>query len=699
MNTPWRDRPWRLRSAALVIAALVVACLQWLAPQALSGVEEQAGDLAWRVGASAQPERRLVVVDIDEASLREVGPWPWPRSTLAQLALKLGQAGAVVQAYDINFSDAKEGDGLLRDAWARSPVVAGQLFSIDSGVTPRAGELAGALGQTGCPPFAPRSHGFYGTAPVLLGARPAIGHLTPRVEADGVVRKVPALVCQDGRAYPSLALTALWRAGHEADAGQRLPAPDWHWQRADEGEGGWWAPHAWLTSASLPGLKVPLDDRGDLRVPYRLDRKAFASVSAAEVLRDGSDLSVLKGALVLVGATAFGIGDTVATPHASVAAGLEIHAQTVAAMLDHRLPYSPRHAGTLAWLAIVGIGLILLVLSQRRGSIPAKRLPLAGVVLAAVGWLGASVLLVQADLWLPWSAPALFAMLGSVSLATAEHALTRAQRERLSAHLGAYLPGPVAQQLMVSDPSGSVQVEQRPISVLLADIRNFSAFAAHRPPQETAAVLHAFCCIAVDVVEQHGGVVENVVGDSVLAVWNAYSECADHSQQALAAAQELVRATRQLLEGTQPTSESSPVQPLALGVGVETGSAIVGSFGPTRRRAHAALGEPVSVASRIQQMTLDLSIPILVGPNLASSLPAEAMEPLGEYLLEGLGRHYALYAPRSWGELVPTDPQWVRSATAAADRLSEPSGWSHWADSSNPGPLQSGAASIHLRDA
>ena len=161
---------------------------------------------------------------------------------------------------------------------------------------------------------------------------------------------------------------------------------------------------------------------------------------------------------------------------------------------------------------------------RQRGA-PAKRLPIAGAALAALCVAAAYAALTEADQWWPWAGPALYAMLAATALATAEHALARAQRERLSAHLGAYLPAPVAQRLMASEPSGHLQVQRRPVSVLVADIRNFSAFAQHRPPEETAALLHAFYCVAVDVVEHHGGVVEQIAGDSVLAVWNAYADC------------------------------------------------------------------------------------------------------------------------------------------------------------------------------
>ena len=699
MTSLWRDHPWRVRPAALALAALLVAGLHTLAPQVFSGAEQLAGDVSWKMMSTSREERRFIVVDIDEASLREFGPWPWPRAKVAQLAQRLSQAGALVQAYDISFPDAKPDDSALRLAWERQPIVAAQIFSLDAAATPSVGTVAGALAATGCPDFAPRSHGFYGTSDEILNAQPALGHITPRIERDGVVRKLPALVCHEGRAYPSLALAALWRAAQGAGAAGQVAKPDWEWHVAGglgfSNSGS--APPVWLTSRSLPGLVVPLDSQGHLRVPYRVDRKALASVSAADVLRGQIDLSVLKGTIVLIGATAFGIGDTVATPQAAVASGIEVHAQALAGLLDNHIPFTPVSA-PLWQLAAMGLvaGCLLLLVTRRFGG-PVKRLPLAGVALASACWLAAVAGLVLADFWLPWAAAALFSVLASVSLATAEHAMARAQRERLSAHLGAYLPTPVALRLAASDPSGQILVEQRDVSVLMADIRNFSAFAAHRPAQETAALLHAFCCIAVDVVEQHGGVVENVVGDSVMAVWNAYSGCADHPRQAMTAAQELLRATRPLLESGSPSPESSPVQPLALGIGLESGMAIVGSFGPSRRRAHAALGEPVSVASRIQKMTLDLSMPILAGPELAARLPSQATEVLGEYLLEGLSKQYALYAPVAWAELVPTDASWMSAATAT-DRQSDPPTWSRWADGPAAGGSQRGAP-FSLRDA
>lgn len=684
----WRKYPGLLRAAALAVSAAAALLPSVWAPQAVVGVEDIVGDALWRLGASGQPEKRVVLVDIDERSLRELGPWPWARTTMAELSTRMRGAGVQVQAFDINFPDPRPGDDALAAAWAASSTVVAQLFSIDPSITARTGVVSGALAAPGCPAFAPPSFGYYGTAADLLTANPAAGHITPRVGADGVVRQVPALICHEGRAYASLALATLWRLAVPAGA-----EPDWQWHVPGSSAASPFpaglAPAAWLTSRSLPGIAVPLDGHGNMRVPYGLTREAFSAVSAAELLRGPPDPALLRGAIAIVGATAFGMGDVVATPQSAVASGLEVHAQTLVGLLDNHLPYTPAAWPWLEAALMAAVALSLLAVATRRRGVPAKRLPLAGLLLSVAVFGATAVLLLQFALWLPWFGLVVFTVLASVLLATLEHALTRAQRERLSAHLGAYLPAPVAERLMASEPSGSLQLELREVSVLVADIRNFKALATHGQPEQVAALLHAYCCEAVDVVERHGGVVDNVVGDSILAVWTAANGNADHARHALAAAQELVRATRPLFVSRTAVAENSVVQPLALGVGVESGLAIVGSFGPARRRAHAALGEPVSVANRIQQMTADLSLPIVVGPQLAGLLGPQGLEPIGEYLLEGLAKHYQLFAPVDWSDLVAVDSNWATSAAGNSDKAAEAAEWSRWGDVPRAGQASS----------
>lgn len=685
----WRRYPWVLRGLALLASALAALAPGLLWPGGVTSIEDRVGDSYWALSASSQTERRIALVDIDERSLREVGPWPWPRVTLARLVDQIKAAGAEVQVLDIVLAEPRPDDPVLKVALQAAMPVVAQVFSLNPDVAPMVGEVGGGGVAGPCDATTPRSYGHYGLASTLIDAHPITGHITPRVDADGVIRHLPARICHADQAHPALALSALWRAaGQRAVQGQGpgpRAQPDWKIQ--PEADAGWWGPASRLVSNSLPGVQVPLDARGNLRVPYRLAREALVSVSAADLLRQsGAAREALRGSLVLVGATAFGMGDTVATPLSPVSSGLEVHAQTLVGLIDGAIPYTPARWPWVQGLLFMAIAAALLFAGTSGSGAPAKRLPLMGIGLAVAMVAGAVFGLHQWHLWLPWFAVALFVLLASVSLATVEHAMARAQRERLSAHLGAYLPATVAERLMATEPTGTLQFEPRQVSVLVSSVRNFNALATLGSPQELAALLHAYCCLAVEVVEKHEGVVEHVVGDAITAVWNAGNDCPDHPARAVEAARELVSATSTLFASRHPVAENDLIQPLALGIGLESGPVLVGSYGPERRRAHTVLGESVSVALRLEQMTADLSVPILLGPQLAAQLPPHAVEPLGEYLLEGLGSPVSLATLADWPDLVTVDPQWALSATSGGDGSVESQPWSRWGVRSRPTP-------------
>jgi adenylate cyclase len=625
--------PWRLRLVAMLCAAVCVLAFTALAPGLLPALEERATDMFWRVGASASgdvEERRFVIVDIDEASIAQEGAWPWPRERVAELSKQLGALGASLQIYDVVFPERRPGDEVLIAQFARQPVVLAQIFSLDPAVPVAVGKPQAPLaaGAPACGPQVPLAAGYIANSPAL-SAIPglAVGHITPRIAADGAVRHLPAIVCYQGRAHPSLGLAAIVR-GAEAEAGWSLV------------RGGGWLDSPWrLTHPALPGMSVPLDDNGDARVSYRLPRRALVSVSAADVLSGRAPADLFRGSWALVGATAFGIGDAVPTPHGGSVAGVEVNAQFMSALLDDRVPYTPRAADALLLgLGLAGGALLLLILAMRRVAV--LTLPLAGLTLALVLLALHGSLQLGSNVWLGWAAPALFCVLAGVLLAGVEHARARFERGRIYGNLASYLPEPVAKAIAFHEPTDAIEAQRREITVLFADIRNFSAYCEGRPPEEAAGLLHAFFTAANRIVEAHGGLVEEFIGDAVMAVWNAPSDCPDHAARALGAARALQTEISNLFGHTPPGLE-----PLALGIGIETGSALVGSFGPANRRTHTAMGETVTIAARLQAMTADLAQPILLGEGTAARLPANAVLSLGSFLLEGMRASRIIYAP------------------------------------------------------
>jgi len=175
--------------------------------------------------------------------------------------------------------------------------------------------------------------------------------------------------------------------------------------------------------------------------------------------------------------------------------------------------------------------------------------------------------------------------------------------------------------------------------VLFADIRNFSIYCETRPPEEATAVLHAFFSMVTRLVELNGGVVESFQGDAVLAAWGSESDTSQ-PDLALTTAVAIFRESLKLLPRPQPDE----LAPLALGIGLETGLATVGSFGLARRRTHLAIGHPVTMAQRLQEMTIELAHPILLGEGIAASIGSHRLVSQGVFLLEGLKTPSHIYA-------------------------------------------------------
>jgi len=629
----------RLRWLALAVALLAWAAVALLAPGALQQADERATDLVWQLSAESAEERRVVVVDIDDASLQRIGPWPWPRETQARLVDALRAQGASLQLYDVVFADARQGTNELARALeatrAAGPAVLAQVFALKHESSQQSGRLAGALpGQACLPPSAP-AQGYVAN---VAGLDTPAGHITPRLDADGAVRRLPALVCFGQRNYPALALAGLLALDRPGN-----PVP----LTAQPGSRPW--DPAWtLTLSGMPGLRVPLDANGDIRVPYHKARSSLISIPAADVLEGKlAQPNVLAGAWVLVGASAFGLADAVPTALGGAVSGVEVHAQLLTGILDEAVPFTPRAAALFqaGWAALAI--LVLLALSWNRAAAGSKLqsrhvlwIPVAAVALAVLGFALHAAALLAVDWWLGWAHASLAILLVGLCLGLAEHARSLSEKGRLFRNLASYLPAAVAEKVALLEPSGEISAERRDLTVLVADVRNFSAYCEVRTPEDAARVLHRFYGTASSIVELHGGTVEEMAGDSLIAVFNGSRPCADHPARGLAAARELwLRCSEEL-----PNVPPQGLEPLGLGVGIESGSALVGSFGPASRRVHTVLGMPMTVAMRLEEMTAELAYPILVGAETAErvGVPFDrqelALKPLGTFLLPGL-RH------------------------------------------------------------
>lgn len=637
----FHSAPLALSRLLVLTMVFVIAYLAFiLLSQPLQNLEQRLGALGWTLSPDTEVEQAINLVTIDERSLAAVGPWPWAREDMARLVSAIDAAGAQLQLHDIVYPESRPGDEVMLAALqqARGAVIA-HLPTLESnpgvsGQAPgvRTGLMSHPVSGVACQPGSetlslPMSNQFL--APNASFVTVPQGHITAVIDSDGAVRKTPALICVDGQAYPALALTAFlsrfggdqWRVSLER--GESLLDAPWTLKLAD-----------------YPGLEVPLDEQGNIRISFDQHPSAFTAISAIDLMEGNIDTSILANTWVLVGGTAFGMGDIVPTPYDGGATGIELQARLLSSLLDVAVPYTPTGAPVIQFALSLLFAAVIFTLASAEGRLSAYGLPVAALLTPLLALAMHGQLLNEYNLWVGWIYSALYGLMAAGAMLLLEQSRIRVERGRVFGNLNSYLPQTLAREIAYSLPSSSINAQRANVTLLNADLRNFSAFGETRPPEESAAVLHYFFTRATAIIEEHHGRVHEFKGDGVLAVWDDHGE--ESAKQALAAAQAMQNAIHSLL----PDHALNGLEPLALGIGIEQGRVLVGSIGPAHRRTHTLLGDTVAITFRIQEMTAELAQPILIGECAARQIGADTLESQGSYLLSGLRTLHVLYAPQ-----------------------------------------------------
>ena len=633
LSNALRDHPLLSRFVALGMAAVLSALVLLLIKDGLSALEERAGALGWTFSPDRTPEERVTLVVIDEASIAEVGPWPWQRQDIARLVDAIDQAGAQLQLFDVVFPESRSGDdALITSLQAANGAVIAQIPDLTGGAgSAPAGVMThpftGASCENPLPIKIPQTTTH--VAPAANFAAIPKGHIGATIDNDGAVRQSPALVCQGGEAFPALAIAAFLEM-----------AGDVNWSGAISRGDSLLGAQAILTLDSYPGLEIPLSEHGGMRISFEKAPEAFVAISAADVMAGRFDPAMLEDSWVLVGGTAFGMGDIVPTPYSGAVPGVELQARLLTSLLDLNVPYTPAGANLFLLLLCAVFAAALLGLAAIGDRVAAYGLPVAALLLPTLALGLHSLILGAGNVWLGWMGPALFGAVAAASLLLLELARVRMERTQVFSNLNSYLPNDIAREIAFALPNANVNAQRRNVTLLNADLRNFSAFGEARPPEEIAAVLHYFYTKATAIIERHGGRVQEFKGDSLLAMWDGAET--EQARKALRTAHEL---QAKLNDTLLPEHTIAGLEPLALGIGIEQGPILVGSIGPAHRRSLTILGDTLSITLRIQEMTAELAQPILLGECVARQLNDENLESQGSYLLNGLRIPHTLFAP------------------------------------------------------
>jgi len=609
---------------------------------------------------------RIVIVDIDEKSLKEEGRWPWGRDRLALLMDKLFDKYQIaVLGFDVVFAEKDESSGLnilqklgqnqlkgdmsfqatlsqirpqleydnlFADRIKNHKVVLGYYFTNQSDK-----HISGMLPEPTFPPGSFKGHpveftgwnGYGANLPQLQQAAAGAGHFNPLIDFDGRVRRVPMLVEYGGAYYESLSLAMV-----RTLLGPTKLLPGY----ADVKSGGY-AGLEWLDLEAAGGiLKIPVDSDVATFVPYRGGQTSFGYISITDVLHDRVDPAQLKNKIILVGTTAPGLMDMRSTPVAEVYPGVEVHANMISGILDQNLKERPVYmlGAEVVWLLLVGVALsfLLPLFTPAKAILASVFTLIATTGLSLVAWQYGNVLMPVAN------SLVMIALLFALNMSYGYFVESRTKRQ-ITGLFGQYVPSELVEEMAKHPESVSMEGESREMTVLFSDVRGFTTISEGLDPRELSLLMNEFLTPLSRVVYKYRGTIDKYMGDCIMAFWGAPLSDRNHARNAIMAGIEMQAA----LQALQPHFRQRGWPEIHVGVGINTGRVSVGNMGSEVRVAYTVMGDEVNLASRLEGITKQYGVGIIVGENTRILVHDFLYRELDHVRVKGKDKPVAIYEP------------------------------------------------------
>lgn len=666
----------RLTISGLALVAFALHVAGRPSFELIDRIENYLYDVRVRLTMPGTTDDRIVIVDIDEASQLELGQWPWPRRTLATIVDRLfDDYGISVFGMDVLFAEAEEtsagqlidalvatdipfapealdylehmratldGNAAFAESLIARDVVTGFVFKDSlgadepesTGVLPPPIMTAADISSLSVPFVEAR--GYTGSLPALQENAIAGGFFdSPLIDSDGVFRRSPLVQRYRGELYPSLALATARTALGAPPVGVRFAGG------ADDRRGG-----IDLEFFQLGERLVPVDERVSVFIPFRGPQESFPYVSAHEVYRGSAPREVLEGRIVLLGASAAGLLDLRSTPVGQRYIGVEAHANLIAGLLDGTIRRQPAWSDGLELLLLLTIGLLTALWLPRLGPITA---------LAAVA--GLLLVLAVTNLWF-WTSLSLVIPVASLLGYTLVAALLQItygffvesrNKRHLSTIFGQYIPPSLVEELDETGEEASLEGETREMSVLFSDVRSFTTISEGLDARELTHMMNEFLTPFTAEIQANRGTIDKYMGDCVMAFWGAPLADEDHARHALLAAFGMLRAVQDL---ERPFREKGWPK-IAVGVGIASGEMNVGNMGSEFRIAYTVMGDTVNLGSRLEGLTKQYGVDIIVSGRTAELAPEFTFRELDLVRVKGKTEPVAIYEPLGAAEGLP----------------------------------------------
>ncbi|PLX33082.1 MAG: adenylate/guanylate cyclase domain-containing protein [Hyphomicrobiales bacterium] len=611
---------------------------------------------------SPSPDKPVLIIDIDDASLERIGQWPWPRNTLARLLEKIRISGAAAVGIDFVFPEPDrlspeqavriwpESDGLAevrkavkgmeshdsifgREIGQGRVVMGFMMRNTNPGQNLPQPKASFAFAGDNPKSFVPFFPGAVFSLPEINKGVKGLGFLNWIPDRDQVVRRVPLLARAGGQLYPSLSVEALRIA---QDASTLIVKSS-----GASGEQSYGKPTGVISLRVGAGI-LPTNARGELLVHFGYwDRSKY--IPAWKVLQDKVEPDLFAGRIVLIGTSAPGLFDMRATPLEAAVPGIDIHAQAIEQVIEGRFLYRPDYALGVEILYVSVVALLMILLLPRIG---AAWSAVAGGVLISI-MLGISYGLFVKWGWLSDPVyPSLAALMVYLIGSAIVFLHSDIERKRVRSAFSHYLAPNLVEQLSANPDRLVLGGELREITMMFSDVRGFTGIAEGLNSHELITLINKVLSPISESILNHQGTIDKYMGDAVMAFWNAPLDDPDHPRNAALAAidmqKRLVGLNADLSH--QAREDGREFIKIRLGVGLCSGPSSVGNMGTENRFDYSVIGDTVNIASRLEGLTRIYGVDILMAQSTAAKCAGLALLEVDKVRVKGREQPVNLYA-------------------------------------------------------
>ena len=598
----------------LTVLLMVGVVYLFLQKSAFTTIESRVRDLFFMPYDRPLQSDRIVIVDIDEKSLQALGQWPWERSIVSQLIETLSQSAVAVIGLDMVFAEADKTSpsyidhklhlGLknpldydlhLAKALQSAPVIAGYTFNMESNDTKgKVADIPAVIIERNRQKSAIRyAKGVISNIPILQESTYSSGFFNVFPDEDGIIRSVPLLIGYQENLYPSLALEMVRYLYHE----DKVMV-----QYAEEG----------VVSVSIGEREIPTDRDSQMAIRFRGPSHTFTYVSAIDVLMHDVDMKLLQDKLILIGSSSSGLLDLRATPIDNVIAGVEIHANIIDNILQGDFLFSPDWVFGFNVLFFVLLFSLFYMLFLSFGIVGIALVALTGLVglYFTVRWI-----LFSHGILIDVLAP-FIALISALSSAVfINYFYESRQRKQIRRIFDKKVSPSVVEELI--NHEDILQNREEEITILFSDIRDFTTIAEQiGSPQRLIALLNSYITPMTDIILEQKGTVDKFMGDGIMAYWNAPKPLPAHADMAVTTA---LMQQEALVSLNKEIYKEYGVE-FHIGIGINTGKAIVGEIGSVGRSDYTVIGDSINLASRIEYLNKRYQTKILISEYTKNAL-------------------------------------------------------------------------------